>query len=207
MWVQLLSRKGIVVKGKMTQFVGGDWVNVGKHLAKRWIAAGEAMIPQTQTKKLLSGGAGVLVTRGDGGRFEGVKHAGIEVATGAARLPWLRTLVIDPEVALQESQILAGLGLLDPWQVVAPLKPYNLLAQNVGDEAEQEKTRAVLPDLRVPVYDHRCVFMRRCPESEELLGRWQEQGGGILAFLRALYTVKPLVLALPATWTSRETSE
>jgi len=108
---------------------------------------------------------------------------------------------------LQENMILTGLGLLETWQVAVPLKPYNLLAQNLGDEAEREQTAAVIPDLRVPVYDHRCVFMRRCPESEELLARWQVEGGGILAFLRALYTVKPLVLALPNSWTSHTESE
>lgn len=203
MWIQLLGRKSIVVKGKMTHFVGGDWVSVGKHDAKRWIAAGEAMIPQTQTKKLLSGSAGVVVVGGDGQKLAGLAHTGIEVKTGAVRLPWLRTLIMQPEITLQENMILTGLGLLEPWQVVVPLRPYNVLAQNIASDEEREKTLAVIPDLRVPVYDHRCVFMRRCPESEELLVQWQEEGGGLLAFLRALYTVKPLVLALPCLWTSK----
>ncbi|HUW11210.1 MAG TPA: hypothetical protein VM537_15880 [Anaerolineae bacterium] len=207
MWVQLLSRKSIIVKGKMTHYEPGDWVTVGKHQAKRWIAAGEAMIVQAQTKKLLSGSAGVLLTRGHASRLDGLASTGIEVMTGAARLPWLRTLIMDPGASLQENQILAGLGLLDPWQVAIPLKPYNLLAENVGSEAERAQTRAVIHDLRVLVYDHRCVFARRCPETEQLIHQWQDEGGGILALLRAIYIVKPLVLALPASWTSTGTQE
>ncbi len=203
MWIQLLSRKSIVIKGKMTHLVPGDWVDVGKYDAKRWIAAGEAMIPQTQTKKLLSGSAGIVVVGGDGQKLAGLTHTGIEVRAGAARLPWLRTLIMHPEITLQENMILTGLGLLETWQVVVPLKPYNLLAQNIAADEEREKTLAVIHDLRVPVYDHRCVFMRRCPESEELLTQWQAEGGGTLAFLRALYTVKPLVLALPYLWTHK----
>ncbi len=53
----------------------------------------------------------------------------------------------------------------------------------------------------MPVYDTRLMFIRRCHATRELVDEWvAEDGHRGLAFLRALYRVKPLVLALPTTW-------
>ena len=51
------------------------------------------------------------------------------------------------------------------------------------------------------MYDTRLIFARNEPEIVKLFDLWQKEGGGVLAFLRAVYTVKPFILALPSTWT------
>jgi hypothetical protein len=91
--------------------------------------------------------------------------------------------------------------LLDKWEVVAPLYDYNVLAAELGSPADRELTKEVILDLRVPVYDTRVFFLRRCPTAEELMERWMaEPGDRHLAFMRALWHVKPLILSTPRTW-------
>jgi len=53
------------------------------------------------------------------------------------------------------------------------------------------------------------VFVRRCPDTRRLVETWHAErarfpsGEDRLAFLRALYIVKPLVCDLPTVWTNR----
>jgi hypothetical protein len=44
MWVRLKATKYIEVRGKLTRFPPGAWVQVGKQTARQWLAAGEAEI-------------------------------------------------------------------------------------------------------------------------------------------------------------------
>ena len=92
--------------------------------------------------------------------------------------------------------------MLEKWEVAAPLYDYKMLAITTGTEKEREKTKMVIRDLRAPMYDTRLMFVKRTKNGQELLKQWNLEVGEErrLAFLRALYKVKPLVLALPATW-------
>jgi len=95
--------------------------------------------------------------------------------------------------------------LLQRWQVAIPLWNYETLAAQVGTEEERERTKAVIRDLRVPLRDTRLVFMRRCAQTRELTNVWREELTNStderLAFLRALYRIKPVICDLPASWT------
>jgi hypothetical protein len=72
-----------------------------------------------------------------------------------------------------------------------------------------------LHDLRVPVYSHELLFVRASEAGRKFLSTWRAEcdGGGDhrLAFLRALYAVKPVFCVLPRLWLAdiaqRETSD
>jgi hypothetical protein len=100
----------------------------------------------------------------------------------------------------------AGFNLLARWQAAAPLWSYTELACHVGSEADREATKAVIRELRVPLYDTRVLFVRRCDDTRRLIELWLaecKRGDARLAFLRAMYQVKPVLCALPAQWTGR----
>ena len=63
-WVRLLQPYQVEIAGKPTRFQAGDWVEVGKQLALRWISVGIAEAPQTSLTHVASGGkdVGILVT-------------------------------------------------------------------------------------------------------------------------------------------------
>lgn len=117
--------------------------------------------------------------------------------------PYERTLFLGPGVRPGWELIEAGLKMIERWEVAAPLV-YAPLAEGLGTAEERERTRQIIRDLRVPTYaPDQLLFARRCEASEQLLEAWQAEGGGgdvRLAFLRALYLVKPLILPLPQSW-------
>lgn len=98
-----------------------------------------------------------------------------------------------------------GFSLLDTWQIAAPVWSYTELAAHVGNAAEREYTQSIIRDLRVLMYDTRMVFVRRCGDTRKFVSVWRDESekgaDERLAFLRALYIVKPVLLALPTTWT------
>jgi hypothetical protein len=94
-----------------------------------------------------------------------------------------------------------GLNLLEKWEIAVPISDYNLLARDIGTDEERARTKELIHDLRVPVYDTRLIFARNCVAVEQLFEMWhKEQGDERLSFLRCLYVVKPYVLALPSIW-------
>lgn len=94
-----------------------------------------------------------------------------------------------------------GLSYLDRWDMAVPLASYEAMVCDLPGVGEQD--RAELHDLRVPYFDCELVFARQ-GKAAEVLAQWANlMGEGVevhLAFVRALYTVKPLVVALPPSW-------
>jgi len=122
-------------------------------------------------------------------------------------LSWERTLFLDPAIGrVPWDQVPKGFGFLDTWEAAAPIWSYETLASHVATGEERERTETLVGDLRVPLYETGLLFVRRCEAGEALLEAWQaeyrEGGEPRLAFLRALYQVKPLFLALPRSWLS-----
>ena len=120
--------------------------------------------------------------------------------------PSIRALYA-PGVSVAEADVAAVHRWLETWEVAVPLRPYAELAQQHGDETERALTKQLLLDLRQPVYDSRAVFVRECARTDALLAAWEEERGTCqcagfcgLPFLRAVWRVKPLLLALPAGW-------
>ncbi len=130
-------------------------------------------------------------------------HLPVRVQAGYD-LPWERTLFLDPAIGrVPWEQVSKGFGFLDTWEAAAPIWAYETLAADVARGAERERAEALIGDLRVPLYSTELLFLRRCENSERLLNQWRADGGGRLAFLRALYEVKPLFLALPRSWLAK----
>jgi hypothetical protein len=205
-WVQLASLQNIEVAGSLHTYRPGDWVDVGKQTAMLWISTGQAVlhgvVPGSVRALEIADGSGLVVPEG----YEDSARAlriDVPIVEGEPSLRFERTCWWDMGAAVSPAMIPVGLSLLDTWEMVVPLYDYKTLACHVGTEFEQAQTKAIIRDLRVPLYDTRLIFARRSPDTERLFKLWAGDDGlhRGLAFLRALYQVKPLILALPATWT------
>lgn len=213
MWVKLLTVYSQELNGTTRHKQPGDWIEVGKQQALRMVADRVAEIPlqSVETRTMLVG-CGVIVTRPE--LLDEFKDrasplgVGISISEAMDVSLYDRTLLATESCNINQGYIGLGLNLLDRWEVACPLMNYTTLATNMGTEQDRELTKKVIRDLRVPVYDSRCIFLRKCESSNRLVETWKHeirQGSGEmdLALLRAIYTVKPLLLALPVTWLNK----
>jgi hypothetical protein len=205
-WVQLTKSKRLSPGGVHADYQPGDWVKVGKQLALQWIANGEAIAPFPDAIQVEEpeGTAGIM-HNGDPGKLPSL-GVPFDTYEGARFLRWDKTCFWDVSVPVRHALFAVGFSLLNTWQLAVPLWDYRVLARDDPDSTDQEKeiTARAIRDLRVPMYDTRLIFARRCEEVRLLLEYWEAEGGvGRLAFLRALYRAKPLVCALPVTWTNQ----
>ena len=214
MWIRLLGNYKIEKSGKMVARRAGDWIKVGKQEAGLLIAKGRAELPGQDVIREFAGGgkdAGILALGSKEAAaivLEELKgKLNIKYGDSSPWLPWEKTIIWDAGVILRTEMIPAGLGLLDTWQIAVPLYDKYGLAIHEGDEDDRAQTKAIVRDLRVPLYDTRLIFARQCDETKQLFAQWgterQKGGSARLAFLRAFYLVKPLMLALPITWTGQ----
>ena len=135
----------------------------------------------------------------------GKKYGYRHVVQDGWAFPEERTLFVANGAAIPYSLLEAGFAFLERWEVAAPLWRYGTLAKDVGTPSDRARTEAVALDLRVLLYGHELLFVRRGSDGERFLETWrQECAGGDerLAFLRALHLVKPLFCALPCAWLS-----
>lgn len=133
------------------------------------------------------------------------KAAGLPVQTGGTpSLPFDKTLIVAPGTRVPFDLLPAAWGFLDQWDAAVPLYRYDMTAAQVGTEAERAATQAVIRDLRVLLHSTELLFVRRNEAGQALLAAWlEEMGQGQdkrLAFLRALYRVKPCLCVLPVSW-------
>lgn len=121
-------------------------------------------------------------------------------------LPWERTLFIRGEVNVPGELLAIGFDFLDKWECAAPMWRYDVIASDVARGEDARRTVELIHDLRVPLYAYELLFMRDCERGQALLKIWDEECMAFtgtdprLAFVRALYRVKPLFLALPNSW-------
>lgn len=198
-YVQLLVSRAL--DGRNYQ--RGDWVEVGKQTALRWVAEGSARVLSAQ-KLALDPDCGVVIRGVEDAVQSRLARVSLTAKTqpGSLDLPWPRTLLWNGGCKLRPELIPAGFGFLDVWEVACPLLSHSLTAGEVGIEDERRRTEALIGDLRVPLFDSNVVFARQCDSVRSLIQAWQEEKvqDEQHAFLRAVYRVKPLILALPATW-------
>lgn len=204
MLVQLKSIQYLTRRGKRETHYPGEWVEIGGQAARSLLATGDAVRPDMPDLQALPG-CGMAVP-------PPALEIAAQSAPGLERLsqsdsfvlPFPKTLWYNPAVNLRPDLLATGFSLLDTWEVAAPLFSYEKLARDIGTDSERQRTEALVHDLRVPVYEVRCLFLKRCRATRDLMAAWakEQEGRGdeYLGFLRALYQVKPLVLALPTTW-------
>jgi hypothetical protein len=211
MWVRLKSLQRIDKQGKPRDYHPGDWVDVGKQTAQLWISRGDAEIPSfTKHTGAQLSGSGVVV-RSDTlaqyqAMFDGLKIGLSVIAEVVPHVAFDRTLIWHPKETLRLELIVPGFGFLDTWEIAAPLYSYGELAATLGTDAARVRTKAIIRDLRVPVYDTRLMFVKRCENTDRLFEQWGKECESCdderLTFMRAFYQIKPLMLALPVTWTN-----
>jgi len=126
------------------------------------------------------------------------------VISTAPTILFERALLVEPHTFIPWHLIEAGFGFVEKWDCAAPLWRYEALVQQIGTPAERKQTAQITLDERVLVIASELLFVRNTPEAGALLEAWhQERRQGPdarLAFLRALYRVKPRFCALPCSW-------
>lgn len=128
---------------------------------------------------------------------------GIEVVIGdRPELLWERTLIVEAGTRIPFDLLPAAWGFLERWDAAVPLA--NQLAASAGTAEERRETQAVIRDLRVPLHATELLFVRRTSAGQALVAAWREGmadgGDKQLAFLRAVYQVKPRLCVLPVSW-------
>ena len=196
-WVQAVTIYNLHEQGKLVTKYPGDWFELGKHDARNAQAVGDIVIHNPVYRNaLVPPESGVLLLR-----EHHFSYDNLPVEVGLRSVPYSKTMIWNPDFKLDSALIPVGLTLLEKWEIAIPVSDYNLLAKDIGTAKERKATGAVLHDLRVPVYDTRLIFARKCQAIEKLFKMWDnEEGDERLAFLRCLYAVKPYVLALPSIW-------
>lgn len=133
------------------------------------------------------------------------KRAGLQVVVSDGYdAEFDRALIVEPGMAIPWGLVDYGLHFLERWDAAAPLWRYGELAETVGTPADRKRTAKLVRDLRVLLYAHELLFVRGSGDGRALLDAWQEERADYaeprLAFLRALYRVKPRFCALPRSW-------
>jgi hypothetical protein len=207
MWVRLKAIQRGYRQGKLVPYRPGDWNDVGKQTALLWLSRGDAEIPTFRNSSLVAGEAGVVIRAPSVEPYQAqfsLTKLDLLLSVGEPCLAFQKTLIWEPGLLLRVELIGAGFGMLDTWEVAAPLYSYDELAVHIGTDEERARTQAVVRDLRIPLYDTRLIFARNCENAKRLFDAWTNEREGSTderhAFMRAFYKVKPLMLALPATW-------
>jgi hypothetical protein len=192
----------------MRKYMRGDWVDVGRHQALLWIADATAVAlnPDALGLHELLGSDRCIVVRGN--LTDARKYPGMGPKVKLLQAPPLigaqYTCLWVPNKPLRYDLLVPAWHLLKCWDVVAPLYSYDTLALAFGSGEDQALTAKVLPDLRIPFYNTNLLFLRDTPATQDLVGEWErQQGPGLnehLAFLRAVYIVKPMLLPMTRTW-------
>jgi hypothetical protein len=215
-WVRLLTVKQYPNEnGILCKYDPGDWLEVGKHDARTWLAAGDAEIPREDVKALVvnMAAAGVIIQTGDraifdrGAAYIKGAYSDLEVRqVGCPGVPFAQTLLWDGMTPLRLGLMIVGFHRVSHgWDLAVPLWRYKRLACHLGTEEDQAQTKAIVRDLRMPVYHTGLVYMARNDRVLAFLDEYAQQAGipntdPRLAFLRALYVIKPITCALPMTW-------
>lgn len=211
-----MTTQYISVLGKLVPHYAGDWVDVGRQTAQRWLAEGSATIPGLDNAEAIVGDLGncCLIVRGKLKQAKVItsSHWRLAAAVWDGSLAYERNLIWNPaQIVLSPEQALVGFSRIektkqgyDAWEVAAMLQGRDAMAQHYGPEDERKKTKRVVGDLRVPVYNTAALWVRNTSAVRRLLrGWWSAVEAGAderHAFLRALYKVPVLLCTLPAGW-------
>lgn len=113
-----------------------------------------------------------------------------------------KVMVLDPTAAPESKLIGQGFKWLGRWDIIAPFRPYRELAADlVKGKTEREIAALKIGDLRVPVFDPRLIFIKTTPETRKLWEVYQQHKknwDARIAFLAAVWEIKPLIKPLPA---------
>jgi len=115
-----------------------------------------------------------------------------------------KQLVVEPATEVPWDLVPAAWHFLERWDAAVPLWRYGTNACDVGTKEERQRTEKIVLDMRVLLYSHELLFLRKNAAGEKLreafLEECQDAQDKRLAFLRAYYRVKPKLCVLPRSW-------
>ena len=215
MHLRLNASKFIREAGKWRRYEAGDWVDVGRQQGLAWIADGSAGIPGLEKAEAIAGNLkhSGIVAIGDvkPARLIKKRYAGLQMQSAVAPcVPYQRTLIWwTGKLTLAPEQAIVGFSRVEKsrpeyaaWEIAAML--FGPSAATFGNDAEKAKTKKVVGDLRVPIFNIHALWCRKTPRVERLIAEWwAEMEGGANhyhAFLRALKRNPLPICTLPAGW-------
>jgi hypothetical protein len=201
----------------------GDWIDIkNKNTLRKWIAIGKVDIPywlkDQAANQIFSTDCGVIIIGGDKSSVKGAVFntyaSALKFTTSKVpALPHLHTLIWHAGFPIIKAQLILGYALInadrkgyDDWDMAAMLQQEDLLIQQIGNKNDIIKTKEIIGDGRLPVYDPRLVFVKRNDRTEKLVELWaQEIADGTQehhALVRALYLNPVKLCTLPERWLS-----
>lgn len=219
-WVKLNYTKHIRRAGSQVTYRPGDTVEVGRQTAIEWVLDGSAEDPFGQvgppvvpvgppTNKFGIRVRGELEEKGWAKPTGlGKTLSGVKISYGSPAVPYTYTAIWRPGVRISERMLNKGyLTIMSDWEMAACLVNTNQLARDFGSAEEKRKTERVIGDLRLPVYDTRVIWARKCPAAQAVIAEWarelEEGADEYHSFLRALYTKRAMLCTLPYDWMPR----
>lgn len=204
--IKIIRTCNITKRGKLRKYHPGDYEFVGKRLALQFIADGSAEYAFGHAPGIAVVGAGLIT---DLGTIPAPLKKAVttvkQVAAPYFKLDFSQTAFLFQGFSLDLKTFDLGFSFLErDWSVVCPLHDYDYLARDHPDDDARELTIETIGDLRVMVYDTRCMWVRREAATRALFEAWGDEfiqcGQADMAFLRALHRNPVNILALPATW-------
>jgi len=221
-WVKITRVKNIRKRGVLKSYYPGDSIEVGKQTALQWILDGSAEDPYAQIgppviKGQRSKRFGMRIRAKEGSAALsnlGNLANSLMVSYGLPAIPYTHTCIWRPDRIISPNLINYGFyrilvedDSVVGWEMAAGIVSLDLLAKDYGSSEEQEKTKRIVGDLRLPVYDPRVVWVRKCKGAEKMITSWalelKSGADEYHAFLRALYTSRVMLCTLPEDWARR----
>ena len=148
---------------------------------------------------------GIVLTGPDRDVEARAKSLNLAVIVDAAMpLPFDKTLFVQAGTRVPWDLVPAAWHFLERWDAAVPLWRYGQTANDVGSKEERKRTQEIVRDLRVLLHSVELLFVRDNEPGQALMRAYfmERQNGNDLrlAFLRALYTVKPRLCVLPISW-------
>ena len=211
-WVQAITVITRVEEhGKRKTYHPGDWFQARNLEIKRRLAAGEiAIFENTGEVKIFQPNECGIVTSIESLKLDKLGSSANSLAitkSSEPSIPYLYTFYYRGG-KFREEMLPLTFELLQKWEMAAPIESFDILAATIGTKEERAYTESIIGDLRVPVYDTKQVYFRRCAATFKFVEAWKAEiyrysdaiNDTRLAFLRALYLNPLLILALPPSW-------
>ena len=203
MWIQLVQYKRFKDKsGRFVLHYPGEVLDIKNKALCKELIANKVAVDMRMAGKQIPEDSGVLMRRS--GRVpEWVTALEMQVDHGAPALPFSYTIIWNPSVEPRQDMLVPTLSVLKrcAWDIAAPIYSYGKLANKIGNAQERARLKGVIHDLRVPCYNVGLLFCKRNERTTAVIERWTRIGGDErLAFLQAVYEIKPFLLPLPQGW-------